>query len=834
MKNKRIYTLGACDFRGIIHIASLLLLFVLPISSSAKDKAIDYQVQKTAVKPKIDGDLSDKAWANATFKKGLYYFSQKMYLKKEIAKPTTSFAILADHKNLYVAIRCEEPRIDAIKKTAIKHDSNAFQDDSIELFIDTDHSGDHYYQIALSVMGGLFDSVCINYGKRKRNDFNIKGIRSATKIHKDSWTAELAIPFAGLGVKPDDDGVWNLNVCRSTTTVEFNLASSSWGTKGKDDGRWKGFHDAKIFPLIGGIPKPKYSKSEMAEVKTLRKIWKLDVKPGPQSISLEAIHDTMFVANNLIVPNWFTNPIAGREAMAKNAHYYIEVPEGIELLAVGQKARIDADSAEIDVFAKNTYDISPPVKVTHAGSSFKRYKITPVKVHRSNRVIGPFYLKTNLKDGSRLPLFYQAVYDGGKQELQQLEILVKTFPTPGMPKKLLAVIHWMGQQDYFGWPDMLDNYEKLGFNSVPFNRSFVNDLYPQIKTFHKDARSRGMTVTAGLSPFHRLFRHKESQSVNENKKKDKYDLCPAYRGKHFWDEVRAVGDWSLQVGAEYVMLDVECYGNGALKGRTGQCKRCDKFIKKSGLDPKEAMIALGSEIQRETKKHLINVFKKAGKTVPPLAWYNSEPGGKVYTDTFRFDDTYKKGADIANPAIYYSMKALIIGERIRKIRSLMNDGDVMPHVTMGYLDAAGWEREFPNEWVYDQVLEIYGNGARGIGWFCYAKMEGADLYYYAKAMAAINPVAELIYDSEPVKGVSASGIYSATAIKKGNAYLILVSEYENGKPGKVKITLPVSVSGRLTDLSHKKELGKVNGKVIELDFKPGVDGAFTALYLIGN
>ena len=81
MKNKRIYTLGACDFRGIIHIASLLLLFVLPISSSAKDKAIDYQVQKTAVKPKIDGDLSDKAWANATFKKAFVILTKLLQTK---------------------------------------------------------------------------------------------------------------------------------------------------------------------------------------------------------------------------------------------------------------------------------------------------------------------------------------------------------------------------------------------------------------------------------------------------------------------------------------------------------------------------------------------------------------------------------------------------------------------------------------------------------------------------------------------------------------------------------------------------------------------------------
>ncbi|NQZ68879.1 MAG: hypothetical protein HRT89_12510 [Lentisphaeria bacterium] len=467
----------------------------------------------------------------------------------------------------------------------------------------------------------------------------------------------------------------------------------------------------------------------------------------------------------------------------------------------------------------------------HDGKAYMRYEFYPKKSHRSTRVIGPLYFKSNLKDGTRLPCYFQAIFDGGKQELQKCDILVKKFPTPGMPKKILAIIQWMGQADYLGWPDMLDSYEKLGFNSVPFGRAFTDKYYPPIKKFMSQARARGMTITSGLSSFHRLRYYDESRSVGNHDKKA-HDICPAYRGKHFWDEVHAVGDWSLQVNAEYVMLDVECYANGAKKGWRQECGRCNKVIAKSGLKPREAIISLGSEIHQVTKQYLSKVFTKAGKPVPKLAWYNAEPGGKVYNDCFRFDDTYKNGDDVACPSIYYSMKALVAGEKIRRIRALMDNGDIIPHATMGYLDTGGWEREYPSVWVHDQVLEIYGSGARGIAWFCFAKMEGSDLYYYAKAMQAINPVAELIYDSEPVKGVSAAGIYSATAIKKGDSYLILVSEYENGKSGKVKVTFPVSVSGRLTDLSHKKDLGKVEGKVIEFDFKPGAEGAFTALYLI--
>lgn len=789
----------------------------------------DYAVVHTKTPPRIDGELDDGIWEETTFNDDLLYFSQKMYLKKEKAYPGTSFAVAADERSLYVAVRCDEPNLSRIRKSTHKRDSATFQDDSIELFIDPDRSGDHYFQIALSVTGGLFDTVCINCGARKRNDFNIKGSQSATRINERDWTAELAIPFLGLGVKADNQGLWHLNVCRNTRTVETHLGAVSWGTKGKET-KWLGFHDPRIFRTIGGVPRPKYSRSEMEEVKVLRRVWQLDVKPGPKVIAMEPVHKVMYVANNMVVPNWFTSPVRGKEMLKQSTKFFLELPEGVDLLGVGGQGELD--SVGLGRFAKNLYAFSVEGEVKHGAGRYTRFKIVPLRLHRTTRVLGPVYLSTSLEAGARRPIYFQAFHDGGKQPLQRSDLLVKTFPTPGMPQKLLAVIHWMSPCDYLAWPGMLDAYARLGFNSIPFNRAFVDQLYPSIRAFLDEARKRGMTVTSGLSAFHRLGRHKESSTVSLSAEKVYRDICPAYRGEYFWKEVDAVASWSAMVAAEYVMLDVECYGHGAVNGWNRRCRRCNDYIEESGLSPKEAMISLGSQIHRVTKQKLTEVFAKAGKKAPPLGWYNAVPGGEVYGDVFRFDDTYKSGDDFANPALYKSMKALVSGERIRHIRALLDAGNVIPHATMGYLDSFGWEVEYPTEWVYDNVLEIYGSGARGIGWFCFQKMEGSDLYYYARAMEAINPVAGLIYDSVPVEGVKASGMYSATAIRKGSSYLILVSEYEDGRSGKVTVTLPTSVSGRLTDLSHKQDLGKVNGRSVVADFRPGVKGAFTALYLI--
>ena len=804
------------------------------ISTKTDTVAVDYVVTPATTPPRIDGVLNDAVWKEATFNNDFRYFSQRWYLKQVKSKPGTSFAISADQNSLYIAMRCLEPNLDKMVKVVTRRDGESFSDDSIEVFIDPDRSGDHYYQISLSVAGGLFDMVGIDSGNRKRNDFNVKGITTATKINEKDWTAELAIPFAGLGVKPDNDGIWHLNVCRNIRTVEFQFSSSSWGALEKGP-RWKGFHDAKIFNNVGGIPKPDYTKSASKSVQLLRRKWKLDVKPGPKVFSMEPIHDVTYVANNLTVPNWFTTPVLKSDVSKKNTRFFLELPEGVNLVAAGTIANTGDGLTK---FSAQVYDVEIEKEIKRDGKLFTRYEVSVKTFYHKSRVIGPFYFTTKLEDGTRLPYYFQSVYDGNTQELQKSEILVKTFPTPGMPKKLLSLIHWIHPTAYMAWPDMLDSYTRLGFNSIPYNRGMVDALYPSAKTFLDQARETGMSVTAMHSAFHHLYwsENKEVRSLYKDKEATQNEVCPAYRGPLFWKEVEDIATWAKILDSKVLMLDVECYGEGAFSGWNQLCTRCNDYIKNSGLSPREAIISLGSQIHRITKKAVNEAFIKDGKVPPLLSWYNAAPGGFIYTDCFRFDDTYKNGDDFSTPSLYKSMKALVSGEKIRKYRALMDEGNIFPHATMGFLDAAGMETEYPTEWVHDQVLEIYGSGARGIGWFAFQKMEGSDLFHYAKAMEAINPVAELIYDSAPLKVDTSQG-YSAHVLQgttpaTRNQYLILVSEYDEGKSGKVTVTFPMAVSGRLMDLSHKKDLGEVSGKSVDIDFKPGVEGAFTSLYRI--
>jgi len=166
----------------------------------------------------------------------------------------------------------------------------------------------------LSVTGAIYDSSYLQYGLLQHGWFNIKGVKGATRINKDHWIAELAIPFAGLGVKPDQTGNWLINACRTNWTIKrggYRSTLISWGLLTEKPKREisHNFEPSKIIGACGGnsavfgllqevagVPRPVYTKDELAEVKTLRRRFKLDAHPDefpqivmPPKLPLESV-----------------------------------------------------------------------------------------------------------------------------------------------------------------------------------------------------------------------------------------------------------------------------------------------------------------------------------------------------------------------------------------------------------------------------------------------------------------------------------------------------------------------------------------------------------------
>ena len=270
-----------------------------------------YTVVPTKTPPIIDGKIDDAVWQAAEFTE-LYAFVPLTEQKKIKADPATTFALSADSKNLYVAFRCMDPDMGKLKKTVTERDGKVYRDDYVEIFMDFDGDKRHLARIILSAGGVLFDSAYMQRGLSSSGG-NYKGLQGKISLEADQWTGELLIPFAGLGVRPDQKLNWSINISRANWSVRAERGAwlSSWGCLAKNPakvnittfepariiealGKMDGYYD--ILQTVGGIPQPVYSAEERAAVVKWRKNMKLDMNPEdfpmvviPPHLPLESI-----------------------------------------------------------------------------------------------------------------------------------------------------------------------------------------------------------------------------------------------------------------------------------------------------------------------------------------------------------------------------------------------------------------------------------------------------------------------------------------------------------------------------------------------------------------
>ena len=180
--------------------------------------------------PKIDGDLGDPAWEEAAIATDF-----RLRNTRTSASQQTAVRMLFDDKTIYIGVECRDAKVKEIKLVPAGRDSsNVFQEDTFEMFIASKQDyQDNYWQITLSPGGGVYDGVA---GEKAYN----MEFRSAVKVGEQGWTAEVAIPFASLGVTEAPTGkTWRGNFCRVRKPDPAEV--SSWNAIDK------GFHEPKNF-----------------------------------------------------------------------------------------------------------------------------------------------------------------------------------------------------------------------------------------------------------------------------------------------------------------------------------------------------------------------------------------------------------------------------------------------------------------------------------------------------------------------------------------------------------------------------------------------------------
>jgi hypothetical protein len=171
------------------------------------------------IPPNIDGKLEDPCWKNACAINKFILLNAT-----DMAGQKTEAFVLYDEKNLYIALRCYDSRINKISKLYAKHDDPIWKDDSVEIFIDIDHTKKDYFQLAVNAIGAKLDTKWES-GKSDIK-WNAENWKAISFIGPDFWSVEMTVPLKSLSSKPiKKDTVWGFNIARSARS---HAEYSSW------------------------------------------------------------------------------------------------------------------------------------------------------------------------------------------------------------------------------------------------------------------------------------------------------------------------------------------------------------------------------------------------------------------------------------------------------------------------------------------------------------------------------------------------------------------------------------------------------------------------------
>ena len=187
----------------------------------------------------VDGALDEPAWTSAPLVTGFTYYNQR-----ENAPVQTLFGALYDDRFLYFGVSCEEPEVARLRPVSIARDSLAvFHQEAVEIFIDPQHSHEHYFQFGFNAAASIYDS------ERTDSRWNA-AVVAATSLGLSAWFLEVAIPWTDLGIAEP----------RAGTMLGFNVCRDRYLSGGTEWMNWSqtkaNFHDPDRFAHLVLSPTP--------------------------------------------------------------------------------------------------------------------------------------------------------------------------------------------------------------------------------------------------------------------------------------------------------------------------------------------------------------------------------------------------------------------------------------------------------------------------------------------------------------------------------------------------------------------------------------------------
>ena len=217
-----------------LFVLSFYIVFIVPISS-AEERVIHATKIDQKQSPIIDGKLDDKCWKIAGKAQD---FIQHEPTRGEKPKEETNVYVVYDKSKLYIAFENFKDDPSKVLGSQTKRDSEFFQDDFVEVFLDTYNDHRNCYSFAINCIGAQVDRRIANEGSIGGGDPMNDPTRAwdcawegkASK-NDNSWTAEMAIPFSEIRFNKKGDGTWGINFWRKNQQFEENDTWADVGDK---------------------------------------------------------------------------------------------------------------------------------------------------------------------------------------------------------------------------------------------------------------------------------------------------------------------------------------------------------------------------------------------------------------------------------------------------------------------------------------------------------------------------------------------------------------------------------------------------------------------------
>ena len=135
--------------------------------------------------------------------------------------------------------------------TLTERDGPLYEEETVEVFFDPEGDLEAYYEIEVNPLNAVLDIVLrrSRSGYKAERAWDCAGLRTLVRSDVDSWTTEMAIPFASVTSQRVEPGaIWRVNFCRidrPSRDGSLPRELSAWSPPGRPN-----FHTQERFGVV--------------------------------------------------------------------------------------------------------------------------------------------------------------------------------------------------------------------------------------------------------------------------------------------------------------------------------------------------------------------------------------------------------------------------------------------------------------------------------------------------------------------------------------------------------------------------------------------------------